>query len=52
MATKNIRKDGAKKLSLNKETLRQLTPQALAHVIGGTTAPAPTPDCTLNNVDN
>jgi hypothetical protein len=40
---KNTRKAGSKKLSLSKETLRQLTHQDLADVRGGSRIP--TPDC-------
>jgi hypothetical protein len=48
--TKTHRNAGAKKLSLNKETLRQLTHKDLAAVRGASYEEAsPTPDCLLSN---
>lgn len=50
MATKNIHSARAKKLSLSKETLRQLSPQDLVAVQGGAlTLACPTYTCTQTN---
>lgn len=45
--TKNMRNPGAKKLSLSKETLRQLTDKDLVAIRGGSDR-SPTADCVLN----
>jgi hypothetical protein len=47
--TKNTQNSGAKKLSLSKETLRQLSEKDLGTVRGGSDR-SPTADCVLNQL--